>query len=139
MATQPVSRWQVKEDLKYHPRHHWCRLEGTAVITGITDYTQERAGDILYASLPGIGETVQAGQPMGSIESGKWVGQLYAPVSGVVVASNQAVVEQPRLLNTAPYDQGWLVKIEPDRKESLNQLWDAAQYRAALDQIAEEL
>ncbi|MDA8194310.1 MAG: glycine cleavage system protein H [Thermaerobacter sp.] len=139
MATQPASRWQVRDDFSYHPRHHWCREQADGVLMGVTDYTQERAGDILYVSLPVPGETVRAGEPMGSIESGKWVGQLYAPVSGVVVAVNERVAADPRLLNRDPYEAGWIAVIRPDAAGSLDALWDADRYRAALEEMAEDL
>lgn len=136
MATQPISRWNVRDNLQYHVRHQWCRLEGDIVVTGITDYTQDTAGDILYLSLPEIGQRVQENESMGSLESGKWVGQIYAPVSGQVVDRNEHLAENPGLMNKDPYGQGWLVKIRPtaDHEPWLN----SAQYREILDELGEE-
>lgn len=132
MALQPLSKWTVPSDRLYDQRHQWYLIEGSVVTMGITDYTQDTAGDILYASLPAAGTEIKAGQPIGSIESGKWVGQIYAPFDGVVVRVNARVEEAPPLLNQSPYDQGWMVQIQPNLQEDLECLMSSEAYQALL-------
>lgn len=138
MATHPVSRWQVPDEYWYSSQHQWCRIDGESVVTGVTDYTQEQAGEMLYVGLPAVGDWVQAGQPMGTLESGKWVGQIYAPVDGMVTAVNDRLLEDPGLLNRDPYGQGWVARLKPKGNVAEN-LLAADQYRAFLDRIAEDL
>ncbi|MEB3102973.1 glycine cleavage system protein GcvH [Ferviditalea candida] len=132
MAIQPLSQWTVPGDRMYDQRHQWYLIDGSQVTMGITDYTQDTAGDILYVSLPAAGTEIKAGQPIGSIESGKWVGQIYAPFDGVVVSVNARVEEAPPLLNQSPYDQGWMVQIQPNQQEDLNRLITSEAYQALL-------
>lgn len=132
MAIQPVSQRNVPNDRLYDQRHQWYLTEGSLVIIGITDYTQDTAGDILYVTVPPAGTELKGGQPMGSIESGKWVGQIYAPFDGVVVAANEQLEESPALLNQDPYGQGWIVKAKPYRQEDLDHMITPEQYRALL-------
>ncbi len=122
----------VPDDLKYTAEHEWVRAsEGsTTVRVGITDYAQESLGDVVYVSLPEVGAQVSAGAAFGEVESTKSVSDLYAPVSGTIVARNDALDGQPELINADPYGQGWIVDIEPAEGADLGSLLDAAAYGA---------
>lgn len=133
MERKPTTRWQIPDQLWYSARHQWCQLidEGTTCVTGVTDYTQQQAGEILYVGLPAVGERLEAGDPMGTLESGKWVGQLYAPVSGTVLAVNHRLLTEPTLLNQDPYGQGWVARMTVEGP--LDGLSDAKAYRLLVD------
>ncbi len=137
MATEPIHRWRVLADRFYDTRHQWVLEDDLLLTLGITDYTQDTAGDILYASLPSPGTVLEKGQPFGSIESGKWVGQLYAPFDGVVIAANDQVSENPQLLNQDPYGRGWLIKVRPSIANPRESLLTHADYTRLLDELDE--
>jgi glycine cleavage system H protein len=137
MATEPIHRWRGLADRFYDARHQWVLEDGVLLTLGITDYTQDSAGDILYASLPAPGTALEKGQPFGSIESGKWVGQLYAPFDGVVIAANEQVSENPELLNHDPYGRGWLIKVRPSTDNLRESLLTDAEYIRLLDSLDE--
>jgi glycine cleavage system H protein len=124
------------QDLKYTGEHEWIRTPGEAdgsVRIGITHYAQEALGDIVYVSLPEVGETIEAGSTCGELESTKSVSDVYAPVSGEVVARNDALDATPELVNNDPYGGGWLFEVVPSDSSQLDQLMDAAAYQAGLD------
>ena len=101
------------EDLKYTTDHEWVRvLSDTTVRFGITEYAQDALGDIVYVSLPDVGVTVSTGDACGEVESTKSVSDLYAPVTGTVVARNDALSATPEVINADPYGEGWMVEIE---------------------------
>ncbi|HYA94467.1 MAG TPA: glycine cleavage system protein GcvH [Thermodesulfobacteriota bacterium] len=111
------------DDLYYHKEHFWARVEGNIVVTGTNDFAQKLAGQIVYVELPSPGRAVEQGKPCGSMESGKWVGRVYAPVSGKVESSNQALEENPELINESPYEKGWICRINPSNlQEELKNL-----------------
>ena len=120
------------EDLLYTPAHEWVRSGAQAVRIGITDYAQQALGDIVFVTLPEVGAQVSAGEPFGEVESTKSVSDVYAPVSGTVVARNPALDAAPELVNSDPYGEGWLVEIEPADPAPLGHLLDAAAYQAGL-------
>jgi len=99
------------DDLYYHKEHFWAKVEGNRVTMGVTDFAQKLAGQIVYVELPSGGKMVEQGKPCGSMESGKWVGRIYAVISGKVESSNQDLEESPELINESPYEKGWLCKI----------------------------
>ena len=120
---------EVPSDLKYTAEHEWVRAgEGAAVRIGITDYAQEALGDVVYVTLPDVGASVSAGAACGEIESTKSVSDLYAPVSGTVTARNDALDEQPELINSDPYGEGWIIEIEPSDSAEVDGLLDAGAY-----------
>ena len=124
------------QDLKYTGEHEWIRTPGEAdgsVRIGITHYAQEALGDIVYVSLPEVGEAIEAGSTCGELESTKSVSDVYAPVSGEVVARNDALDATPELVNNDPYGGGWLFEVVPSDSSQLDQLMDAAAYQAGLD------
>ena len=99
-------------DLKYTAEHEWLDVQGSIATVGITAYAAEQLGDIVYVDLPKAGAAVEAGRVVGEIESTKSVGELYAPVVGTVTEINDAVVDDPSLVNSEPFEGGWLIKIE---------------------------
>lgn len=124
------------EDLKYTVEHEWIRDPGEtegAVRVGITDYAQQELGDIVYVSLPEIGESVDGGSTCGELESTKSVSDVYAPVSGEVVARNETLDATPELVNSDPYGGGWLFEIRVADPSSLDALLSAADYESGLE------
>ena len=122
------------DDLKYTAEHEWVRAgDGGTVRVGITDYAQESLGDIVFVSLPSVGTSVTAGQPLGEVESTKSVSDVFAPVAGTVLARNDALESQPELLNSDPYGEGWVVEIEVGDIGVVNSLLDADAYRQLVE------
>ena len=97
--------------LHYTEEHEWVLVEGDTITIGITDYAAEKLGDVVYVDLPAVGTKVTAGNVVGEIESTKSVGELFAPIDGEVVESNQAVIDSPELVNSDPFGEGWLIKV----------------------------
>ena len=120
------------DDLKYTAEHEWVRPVGDHVRAGITDYAQEQLGDVVYVSLPEVGAAVTAGQACGEVESTKSVSDVYAPVTGVVVARNDELDQHPDLVNSDPYGGGWLLEIQPADDSAVEGLLDAATYRSQI-------
>jgi glycine cleavage system H protein len=123
------------DDLRYTTEHEWVREPGEtegSVRIGITHYAQDALGDIVYVSLPEVGATVDAGTTCGELESTKSVSDVYAPVSGEVVARNEALDATPELVNNDPYAGGWLFEVVPSDATQLDDLLDAATYEASL-------
>ena len=106
-----IEGYLLPDDLYYHKEHFWAKIEGNTVTVGTTDFAQKLAGQIVYVELPPAGKTVEQGKPCGSMESGKWVGRIYAPISGKVESSNQDLEDSPEFINESPYEKGWMFKI----------------------------
>ena len=124
------------EDLKYTAEHEWVRTPGEAegsVRVGITHYAQDQLGDIVYVSLPEVGEEVESGSAVGELESTKSVSDVYVPVPGRVAARNEALDANPELVNSDPYGDGWLFELVPTDSGDLDGLLSAADYQATLD------
>jgi len=124
------------EDLRYTAEHEWVRTPGEhdgSVRIGITQYAQEALGDIVYVSLPEVGSTIEANSACGELESTKSVSDVYAPVSGEVVAVNDALDATPELINDDPYGGGWLFEVVPTDPAAVEGLLDAAGYQATLE------
>ena len=113
-------------DILYHKSHEWLRVEGDEAVVGITNFAQEALGDITYVDLPAVGDSVSAGEEFGSVESVKAASELYAPATGEVVAVNDALADAPELLNSSPYQDGWMVRIKLEAKA--DGLMDAEAY-----------
>lgn len=118
------------KDLRYTNDHEWVEPRDGVVRIGITDYAQDALGDVVYVAIPTIGEMVAAGASFGEIESTKSVSDLYAPVSGTVVAVNTRLADQPDLINSDPYGDGWICEIEPSNPEQIAALLTAVDYEA---------
>jgi glycine cleavage system H protein len=127
-----VSDFEYPEDLRYTPEHEWVRVDGDVVRVGITAFAQDALGDIVYVTLPDDGATLQAGRACGEVESTKSVSDIYAPVSGTVVARNEALDASPDLVNTDPYGEGWMFEIRTPDGAAVGSLLSAADYRAQL-------
>jgi glycine cleavage system H protein len=124
------------EDLKYTSEHEWVRSPGESegsVRIGITHYAQDALGDIVYVSLPEVGESVSVGDTCGELESTKSVSDVYAPVSGEVSARNTSLDATPELVNNDPYGEGWLYEVVPADSSAVDGLMDAEAYQATLD------
>jgi glycine cleavage system H protein len=119
-------------DLLYHPEHDWARLEGNSATLGITWYAQEQLGQIVYWEPPALGEKVTKDQPYTELESVKAVSDVIAPLSGEIVAVNQAVADTPEIVNDAPYDGGWLVRLRLDAPSEADDLLSVDAYRELL-------
>ena len=119
----------IPEDLRYTAEHEWLApAEAGAFKVGITDFAQEALGDIVFVQLPEVGAAVKAGESFGEVESTKSVSEIYAPVSGEVVAVNTALDGAPELLNSDPYGAGWLVQLKVDDPAAVDALLDADAY-----------
>ena len=124
------------EDLKYTSEHEWVRSPGEAegsVRVGITDYAQEALGDIVYVSLPEVGDEIASGAAVGELESTKSVSDVYAPLTGTVAARNEALDGTPELVNSDPYGEGWLLEIVPSDTSAVDKLMDSTAYQAGLE------
>jgi glycine cleavage system H protein len=122
------------EDLKYTEEHEWVARRGeSAVRVGITDYAQDQLGEVVYVQLPEVGQQVDAGAPAGEVESTKSVSEIYAPVTGEVTAVNEALDEQPELINSDPYGEGWIFELAVADPDALDGLLDAEAYDAVID------
>ena len=128
------------KDCKYTNEHEWIRPEaGNTGVMGLADYAQSHLGDIVYLDLPTPGTQVQQSQRMGEVESVKAVADIFAPVSGKVLETNAAVVDEPGLVNQDCYGKGWLVKLEIDNPPELDNLMDSPKYEAfVIEQSKEE-
>ena len=117
------------EDAKYAETHEWARLDDDGrVVVGISDYAQEQLGDVVYVELPEVDQQVDAGAEAGAVESVKAASDIYAPVSGTVVAINMSLEDTPEIVNQDPYGDGWFFAIEPESTEELADLLDAGEY-----------
>ena len=110
--TMKIEEYFFPDDMYYHKEHFWAKVEGDVVTMGTTDFAQKLAGQVVYVELPSSGKMVEQGKPCGSMESGKWVGRIYAPVSGKVESINGDLEDTPELINESPYEKGWMCKIK---------------------------
>lgn len=122
----------IPDDLKYAKSHEWVKLEGNIATVGISDHAQDQLGDVVYVELPGVGDELKAGQEMAIVESVKSTSDIYAPVSGKVVESNEGLEDTPEKINESPYKDGWLVKIEVSDPAEVDKLLSAADYQSSL-------
>jgi len=120
----------IPEDLQYSSDHEWIAVDGGRARVGITHYAQDALGDVVYVQVPTVGTAVTAGQTMSEVESTKSVSDIYAPVSGTIVAVNEALADSPEVLNADPYGAGWICEIELSDPSETAALLDAAGYRA---------
>ncbi len=118
----------IPENLRYTKTHEWVRIEGDTATVGITEFAQEQLGDLTFVELPAVGRAVTAGEETAVVESVKAASDIYAPLPGTVTEVNQALNEHPELINTDPYDKGWIFRIKLSDKADQSVLLDAAQY-----------
>jgi len=107
-----IEEYSFPDDLYYHKEHFWAKVEGDVATIGTTDFAQKLAGQVVYIELPSVGKAVEQGKPCGSMESGKWVGRIYSPLSGKIEAINSELEDNPELINESPYEKGWMCKIK---------------------------
>jgi len=121
----------VPEDLRYSAEHEWARrLDASSrVRVGVTDFAQDALGDVVFVDLPTVGDTVTPGESVGELESTKSVSEMYAPVGGAITAVNEALADNPGLINDDPYGDGWLLEVEMSDDSTFDALMDAAAYR----------
>ncbi len=120
---------EFPEELKYTEEHEWVLVEEEIVTVGITDFAQDSLGDVVFVELPEVGTLVEIGKPFGVVESVKAVSDVYAPVSGEVVEVNEELPDAPEVINTSPYEDGWMIKIRLSDPAQLDDLLDAEAYQ----------
>jgi glycine cleavage system H protein len=119
----------IPDDLRYSSDHEWIRRDGDVITIGITDYAQDSLGDVVFVEQPEVGQPVAASDTFTEVESTKSVSDIYAPVSGTITEVNGVLEDQPELLNSDPYGEGWICRIEMSDPSQFDALLDAAAYR----------
>lgn len=122
----------LPEDLKYTKEHEWVKIEGNTATIGITDFAQGELGDVVYVDVDSIDSELNAGEVFGSVEAVKTVSDLFLPIDGKVVEFNSALEDQPELLNTDPYGQGWIIKLEIAAGAATSQLLSSQDYQSII-------
>ncbi|HET7304700.1 MAG TPA: glycine cleavage system protein GcvH [Segeticoccus sp.] len=129
-----MSELEYPQDLRYTAEHEWVReLDDGVVRIGITAFAQDALGDVVYVSLPSVGDSLESGDSCGEVESTKSVSDLYAPLAGEVTGANEGLESSPELVNTDPYGEGWMYEVRLSDTSALEQLMDVEAYRAQLD------
>ena len=123
-------------NLKYTKKHEWLKVEGNKAIIGITDYAQHALGDVVFVELPKIGDSLELGKSFGVVESVKAVSDIYAPVAGTITAVNEAILDAPETVNLDAFGEAWMVEVELTDLSQLDDLLNAAQYEAFLQEEA---
>lgn len=118
----------VPEDLHYSKDHEWVRVDGDQAIIGITDYAQNSLGDVVYVELPKVGEEFGAHEPFGSVESVKAVSEVFTPIAGAIAQINEALADEPEIVNSDPYGQGWMIRVKMANPSEVDSLLTAAEY-----------
>ena len=116
-------------DLKYSKEHEWVRVEGNVGVIGITDFAQKELGDIVYVEIETVGDSIEQNAVFGTVEAVKTVSDLFLPVTGKIIAKNEALNDAPEAVNTDPYESGWMVKVELTDISQLDGLMDAETYK----------
>jgi glycine cleavage system H protein len=124
---------QIPSERSYSKEHEWALQSGDGVKVGITDYAQDALGDVVFVELPHHGATVKAGEKIGEVESTKSVSEIYSPIDGSIIATNERLTQAPELLNQDPYGDGWICEIAPVSSEWNQSLLDADGYRSLTD------
>ena len=133
-----IQGYVMPEDLHYEEHHYWVRVEGDMLIMGMDDFAQKMAGDIVFVQLPFEGKKLTQGKKFSSVESGKWVGSIYAPVNGELLESNSKLEMTPTLINSDCYGEGWIFKVRPNDISDIKSLINGAESikQWVLDDIA---
>ena len=119
----------VKDDLKYTENHEWVKIDGKEATIGITDYAQKELGDIVFIELPEIGDELSAEDVLATVEAVKAVEEIYTPIGGRIIDVNSKLADTPELLNSSPYDEGWIVKFEIVNEDEIESLLSAMDYK----------
>jgi glycine cleavage system H protein len=120
----------IPEELRYSESHEWARRDGDEAVVGITDFAQDQLGDVVHVELPAAGRVLAQHESFGAVDSVKTYSELFAPLSGEVVAVNTALADKPELVNSSPYDEGWMLRVRPSQPAEWDGLLDAAAYEA---------
>jgi glycine cleavage system H protein len=123
-----VPDFEIPDQLRYSHEDEWVRDDGDCLVIGISDYAQQQLGDIVFVELPEVGSTIDRGDPFGVIESVKAVSDLFAPVSGEVIAVNEELADRPEAVNEDCYGDGWIISVQPSDPEEVDALLDAKAY-----------
>ena len=118
----------ILDDLHYSKDHEWVRVEGNVAVVGITDYAQDSLGDVVYVELPKAGDDFAANESFGSVESVKAVSEVFSPVSGEVVGTNETLADAPEKVNTDPYGEGWMIRVQMSNAGEVDSMLTAAEY-----------
>ncbi len=127
-----IIEMNIPQNLKYTKDHEWVRVEGDIAVVGITDFAQHELGDIVYVEIETIGETLDQEEVFGSVEAVKTVSDLFMPVSGEILELNEALESDPELVNTDPYEAGWMVKVRLTVPSQVDSLLSASEYEALI-------
>jgi glycine cleavage system H protein len=127
-----INELSFPEDVRYAESHEWVKAAGDTARIGITDYAQDQLGDIVFVELPDVGESFEKGAEFGTVESVKAVSELYLPVSGEIVAINEALEDAPELINNTPFSDGWMIEVKLDDSSELDALMDKDAYLSTL-------
>ena len=119
---------EIKEDLKYTKDHEWIKIDGDVATVGITDFAQGELGDIVYVEVDTLDETLSKDEVFGTVEAVKTVSDLFLPMSGKIIEFNEALNDNPELVNDSPYGEGWIIKVEVSDENELEQLLDSKSY-----------
>jgi len=125
--------YELRDDLKYTSSHEWVKIEDSLAIIGISDYAQHQLGDIVFIELPNTGLVLEKGSNAAEIESVKAVGDLIMPLSGEIVEVNQILNDSPEVINTSPYEEGWIIKIKISHTDELNELLSYEDYKLLIE------
>lgn len=129
----------IPKEYRFTDSHEWVKVEEDNIVSiGLTDYAQDHLGDIVSVETPRVGDEIEKGEPIGMIDSQKASSEVFAPISGVVVENNDLLEEDPGVINTDPYEEGWLVRVEVGDMEQLDELMTAEDYEEYLGRLEEE-
>jgi glycine cleavage system H protein len=124
---------KIPADLKYTEDHEWVRVEGNTAVVGITDYAQNELGDVVFVEIESEGEELDKGETFGTVEAVKTVSDLFMPVGGKVAEVNEALADEPELVNKDPYGKGWMIKIELNDSSETDELFSAEDYKKMIE------
>ena len=122
-----IQGYNMPEELFYEKNHYWVKEEGDLLIMGMDDFAQKMAGEVVYVQMPDEGKVLKKGKKFAKVESGKWLGKVYAPVNGEIAGVNEELESDPGLINEDCYGKGWMYKIRPDDKNEINDLIHGAE------------
>ncbi len=131
-------KYNIIDGVRYTKKHEWARQEGNTAVVGLSDYAQDKLGEIVFVELPDVGAEVEAGKGSAVIESVKAVADLYAPADGTVTEINEELLDQPEVINSDPYGEGWVYKIELKDESQMNELMDKPAYEKFVIEEDEE-
>ncbi len=126
--SKEIGDLKLPDDIRYTDDHEWAKTKGENILVGVTDYAQDQLGEIVFVELPEIGAEFDKGEEFGTLESVKAVAELYMPITGEIVAINENLADAPELVNSDPYEKGWMIEISPSEPDELKDLRKKASY-----------